>query len=376
MANWILLLLLILATGCGDKPLESKSTVDPLFAAQKLSERYGNGKSNILKIKIPITQDTLGHYNYSEVAEDQLANKLDRSIFQSLIVSLKYTLFNWGVGMGISNRVRYTTDFKVPEISPEYFSVIKSIKINKIFFSLMPCDYKEPNCYTREEDAYPASFAFLDKFFVNISMVGSRDDLEFVREPLKYLTSREFDDISKKSFRQIPIEFQDLAIQDGEILEDFFKDVNLTKFHNEKSTRDYKQNIRDEGQIFLFHMKSNPVDFRKELEAQEYASLVKDTTIIGKTVYVELYDKSLRTAFFRKLNEKNKTFAQRGIESTTGCSYVNCLTPKVNPINFVPLFKKSSHIKLDTYLSIRLLDYNDFKYKGFVEFEIVLDLPI
>ena len=211
---------------------------------------------------------------------------------------------------------------------------------------------------------------------MNISVVGELDNLEFLKDPLKFLSGREFDIIARRSFRALPIEFHNLAIEDGEILEDFFKDVNLTKYHNTKSMDEYEGNVRDEGKVFLFRMDQNQVEFRNELQSEAFADLVEDTTIIGSSVYVELFNKRLKQNFFRRLNSDGHSVSRRGVKKTIGCSYVNCLFPPVNPINFVPLFKKSNYLKLETYLSIRHLDYNDFKYKGFVEFEVLLDLPI
>lgn len=375
MYKALALTFLFLIFGCGKKSMKTKSTITPLFAPTKLSERYGDGQYNVFRIKIPLTKHTIGQYDYSEVAEDELANKIDRTIVQNLWTGLKYTLFNWGVGLGISNRIKYATDFEVPTISPEYFDIFQSVKINKIFFSIMPCDRLDRTCLTREEQ-YPVSFMFLDKFFVNISAIENVDNFEFIKEPLQFLSKGAFDEATGHAFRQLPIEFSELGDNGEDQLSLFYRNINLTKFHNSKKMDEFEKNVRDEGKVFLFHLSKKHMEFFKMFKEERFLKMVKDTAMIGTTVYVELFSPAQKKAFFKELNAEGKTLQSLGVNSFTGCSYVNCLYPEVNPINFVPLFKKSSHLKLDTFMSIRHLDYNDFQYKGFVEFEIKMKLPI
>jgi len=357
--------------------MESKSEIDPLFKAQTTSERFGTGTGGVttITLKIPLTTNEIGYYDRDDILDTKSAQGKKKSWLKRNYESIKYNLYNLGARLGISNRIKYSTDFEFPDIDSKY---IKEVRVKKIFFALEPCTAEDKECQTREQDE-PVSFMFLDKFFLNLSVIQPTDDISYITDPenesLKFQSKKQFKKAAKKAFTLAPTSFKDLRNTDGEILEEAFYDLNVANYQNTKKSRSYRRNVRDNGSTFFFILEDNFVKHKKMFKSDLFKGIVQDVTLVGKNLYVDLYHAKLRTQFFEVLNKKIPDLQSEGIKNFEGCSYLNCVTLGVNNINIVPMLEKSTHIRFDTYLSIRHLDYNDFKYNGYIEIEVQLDLP-
>ena len=156
--------------------LKTSSDIDPLAKAQSISEKFkgkglSEGKIITLPIKISLTSNTIGHYALDDIMSadevlDEDATPKQKKFLARFLDNLKYSVYNMGLGMGISNRVQYSTDYKFPQIDPTYF---KEMRVKKIFFAIQPCEKDDVACIAREKDK-PSTFMFLDRFFLNISL--------------------------------------------------------------------------------------------------------------------------------------------------------------------------------------------------------------
>jgi hypothetical protein len=49
---------------------------------------------------------------------------------------------------------------------------------------------------------------------------------------------------------------------------------------------------------------------------------------------------------------------------------------EVEDINLAPIMAKHPTLLIESFISVQNLGYNDFKYGGYIEIEVELDLPI
>ena len=375
-----LLLITMILGSCADSINESfktKSKITPLFTPKTFNEKIGNGEHVIKKIKIPLTQDTVGSYDYAEILDDESLNDQQASVIHELWQGLRHGLYNMGIKFGVSNRIRYTADYDgLPKIDSEY---IKSIKITKVFFAIESCHPKDEKCIIRNEKN-PSSLKFLDQFFVNLSIIKPEDKQVILDDPITFLTKKEFSTFANRAFSKVPFSFDALKNENGEIVDDAFYNVNVAHFKNLYAPKDYNQNVRDEGKVFLFQIddthRETAIELKKFFNSSKFINVVKGTTLVGNTLYLELFHKAMRQSFFDIINEHTDNMRSLGILQFQGCSFVNCVELAVNDLNLVPMLERSSHIQFDTFLSLRNLEDNDFKYKGYVELEVILNIPM
>lgn len=363
---------------------KTTSKIDPLAKAQTISDKFkdkglSEGKIITLPIKVSLTSNTIGHYALDDImSPDEVlgedATPKQKKFLGRFLDNLKYSVYNMGLGMGISNRVQYSTDYKFPEIDPTYF---KEMRVKKIFFAIQPCEKDDAACIAREKDK-PSNFMFLDKFFLNISLIQNKDSLDFLTEPLQFLEKEEFEKKVDQAWGVQIKNFNDLKDENGEIMEHAFYNVNIARYSNTLKNRKIKnKNMRDNGNIFIARVNEENILAVKEFFKREaFKGVIKDITLLGKSLFVELYHAKLRDEFFTTMNEETADIRSIGINDLEGCNNLNCANIAFNPINLVPMLEKSSHIRFDTFVSIRHLDYNDFKYGGYLELEVKLELPL
>lgn len=354
----------------------SVSKIKPLAKSETISEKFNkfdkasidgkslyDGETLTIPVKVSLTSNTIGHYaledimNPDEVLPEGSSPK-QKKFLSRILDSLKYKIYNTGLGLGISNRVSYSTDFEFPEISSEY---LKEVSVKKIFFALEPCDKKDLSCISRQNDK-PSTFMFLDKFFVNLSIIENHDSLHFLQEPLQFLDKKQFNKAVDKAW--------------GEQSHSFY-DVNLARFENTRKVRKGNQNIRDNGKVFIARVdEENLIEAKKFFQREAFKGVIRDITLMGRSLFIELFQPELREHFFEIMNTEIADIRTLGINDLEGCTYLNCTSLNINPVNLVPMLEKSSHLKFDTFLSLKHLDLNDFKYSGYIELEVKVKLPL
>ena len=118
-----------------------------------------------------------------------------------------------------------------------------------------------------------------------------------------------------------------------------------------KNRRKNQNNIRDNGKTFIFTIEKDFIQEAKDFfESPDFYGIVSDTTLIGRSLYVDLHGSRLKEKFFNKINERVDDLTALGIEDFKGCSVESCASLNVNGINLVPMLDKSFHFKFDTFL--------------------------
>ena len=129
--------------------------------------------------------------------------------------------------------------------------------------------------------------------------------------------------------------------------------------------------------MIIFRLNSEYAKAKKYFMGKKFKGVVKDVSIIGKSVFVELTDISMRPTF-NQLTDANNDYrkAPLDIYSVDSCIYANCVDVAVKDFNLVPILAVNPKLKIDTYFSVKTLGGVDFKYNGFIEVEVELDLPL
>lgn len=388
----VLLLTIALVSSCSLKEtMEGSSKITPFAESKTLSDKLEgvgvrDGEGIVVNFKIPLTMNTIGHFALDDImnpdaegepevtVDEEELEKLPeekQNIFKRMIKSFKYNIYNMALGMKISNRISYSTDYEFPDLDPEYF---KEVRVKKIFFALEPCSENDKDCLQRQADR-PVSFKFLDKFFVNLSSVS--ENSEEIKEPLLFLKKDEFKKKIKRAWGSQPLNFKSFKDKNGEIPDHVFHNLNIAKMEGaNKSNRAQSKNIRDNGNIFIARVQTDKLNHVKYLfEHSDFEGIIKDITILRSSIYIELFHSKLREKFFDTLKTVTNDIRAEGVEDLSGCTNLNCANLSVNPIDLVPMLQKSKKIKIETFLSLKRLDWNDFKYSGYIEIDVKLQLP-
>lgn len=381
-----------------EEATNTSSKIDPLFKAKNMNQKF-DGDSVKLRIIIPMSKDTLGHYDVADILapscyeEDDNYEKClkklekyeknenipdsEKSWWTRLKRSAKFDMYNMAIKMGVASRLKYSFDYEFPEVPLEY---LKEVRIKKIFFALEECDKDDLACIQRQEHK-PITFDFIEKFFLNISVIQDHDPLDFIDNPFTTPNKKQFKRFSNSAFGERIVSFDKAKDEKGMIKEEAFYDLNIARMDNtqkkKKKNRKFQNNIRDNGKTFIFTVEKEYLQEAKDFfKSKSFDGIVSDIHIIGRSLYIDLHGSALKERFFRKINENISELSDIGIEDFKGCSKESCASLNVNGINLVPMLKKSFHFKFDTFFSIKHLDYNDFKYNGYLELELELDLPL
>lgn len=129
--------------------------------------------------------------------------------------------------------------------------------------------------------------------------------------------------------------------------------------------------------MVIFRLNSKFKEAKKLFVSPKLKGFVKDVSVIGKSIYVELRSASFREAFLKKIGKDND-YRSSGLDiySVDSCINANCIDVDANDFNLVPILAVNPKLKIDTFLSIKTLGSFDFKYNGFIEIEVELDLPL
>ncbi len=359
-----------------DNDFKTQTSVEPLGSSKTLAERFGNGENLTFTLKIPLTENSVGYYDVEDVLGNRNLNSSNKTFFSSLLDNLKLKFFNFFVGLGYYNKLKFSSAFNFPQVDSRF---IKSAKVKKIFFTTEDCRDTEDNCNDRT--SLGSNFNLVDKFFVNIS--ANRKEANLFGTQVTELEDEEFEAASTFAFTQTPEKSAENMKKRTQAVdsEEENLDINLVKYSNNipfvnldisKSERSAYSN-----KMFIFRLDGNYIQAKKYFDSDLFKGVVKGSTMIGRSLYVEVRDAKSIETFKRILASSKKTIdSELKIYKIDRCLSDNCIDLKVNDINLVPLLEKESNIKIDTYLSVKTLGTRDFKYNGFVEVEIVLDLPL
>jgi len=129
--------------------------------------------------------------------------------------------------------------------------------------------------------------------------------------------------------------------------------------------------------MFILRLDGRYIETKKYFEADRFRAIIKDMTMIGRSLYVEVSSDEQIKPFEQILrDEKEKIDHELMVYKLDRCIRKNCVELNANDVNLVPLLENGNDIKLDTYISVQKLGTYDFKYNGFIEVEIELELPL
>jgi hypothetical protein len=123
--------------------------------------------------------------------------------------------------------------------------------------------------------------------------------------------------------------------------------------------------------MFIFRLGGKYTEAKQYFEQEQFSNLIKGTTMIGRSLFVELKNEKNQKEFLANLElDRNNIKEKLNVYKLERCLKSNCLDLEVKDINLVPLLSKSNKIKIDTFLSVRALGSSDFKYSGYLEVEV------
>lgn len=377
--NLVILSLLLFAS-C--EAFKEKSEIDPLFEPKRLSEtmsqRNGlssaNGSSENLvtfKIKIPLAQDMIGHYDYAAIMKFDKESTERVGFIKKFFRNIKHRTYNLAIKLGVKNKVRISMDYEFPELDS---SIIKSVKAKRIFFSLEQCMPHDYDCIALEKKD-KLSVKILDSLFLNLSAIQSHDDMAYLDEPIQFPSKREFKRYEKKAFSGVNLLLDEEYKRDNPTDDSIYHDVTVASLSTKEITKHMKQKTAEQDKIFRFKVSKNHGQVKQFFEREEFKSVVRDVSIVGSTIYTELYAYNLKEKFFSIINNTGVDIINMGVDVFDSCTIERCVELNVPDMDLMPLIQKSNRIKFDTFLGLKRLKYGDFKYNGFVELEITLDLP-
>jgi hypothetical protein len=406
----LIILVILFAISC-----KESSSIKSLAEVKTISDRFETQesrgtKSITIPIKISLTQNLLPRYDLQDILDDVDSTDADndagnetvdttdaldklpvkqRSLIKRLKDAFKYKLYNLGLRVGIENTYKISFAYdEFPELDSKY---IKSLKMKKLFFAIEPCDKEDTECQVKLKGK-PSTLFFLEKFFLNISALQTPRDLEFLDLPQPVIGSigqSDFNAAVKKANGKQPVNFSDhIDPASGKVDGNVFYDLNVATFDNAKNRKKLKKlqklkkrkerkNIRDDGKTFIARINKHQIlEAKNFFDKPIFKSIVKDMTFMKKSLFIELHSPKMRREFFKAVNSQQKTLRDVGVYEIEGCTLMTCTEVKVNPINLVPMFERSNKIKFDTYISVNELDSNDFRYSGYLELEVKLELPL
>jgi hypothetical protein len=388
---------------------KESSSIKPLAEAKSISDRFdtkGRRGTRLvtIPIKISLTQNLIPRYDLQAILDGddtddeqtQAGNETqeniealetlpqkERSALKKIGDYFKHKLYNVGLKVGLENTYKISFAYdEFPEIDSKY---IKSLKMKRLFFAIEPCDKEDFQCQVRLKDK-PSTLFFLENFFLNISALQTHKDLEFLDQgdaEIKSLSQIEFNEALQKAESKQPVDFNNYRDPiSGEIDDNVFYDLNVASFDNKNNKKKLllgseRRNIRDDGKTFIARInKHQIIEAKKFFSRPIFKKIIKDMTFMKKSLFIQLHSSKLRREFFKAANTQEKTLRDVGVYEIEGCTIMTCTDLKVNPINLVPMLERSNKIKFDTFISVNELDSNDFRYGGYLELEVQLELPL
>jgi hypothetical protein len=121
-----------------------------------------------------------------------------------------------------------------------------------------------------------------------------------------------------------------------------------------------------------------PVKVRSILRRDpEINELIKEIVVVNKSLFIELKEKELVREKFYELLERNESqLTNAGISKIEPCSDDVCMDVKVNNQNMLPMLLKGDRLRKETYIDSSKVPPKSFQLKGFIEFEVKLDVPL
>ncbi len=288
--------------------------------------------------------DQVGSYNYGDVIEMDPTRK---NALHYITKPLKETIYDIGVRLFKRNKVQAQAQLSVPPESLEY---LKSVKLKRIFFVLDTCVGKSRRCSSTVEGI---EATFVKELFINLEPYKEGTEIEEIKE------------IDDNTFFQKAKEFvRDFGSKRRRGVGGFQLAAYSQK--NRPNRSQYKN-------LYVFKYDKNISKLRDALEQSRH---VKKTILFGDLVLAEL-QKSKNSFISRIYHEesfKQEVESHHSYLNPAACEKGNCTELKTNSENLVEFFKEHPNVVVNTFIKVAKLPKKDFHYKGFIEFEVELNI--
>lgn len=353
MAKYLLFFvtLSLLLSGCGNH-----SSIKNEVKAEKLAQRYGDGKYVTRSVTFPLEDSSLA-YNTPLPGLGPIAGgvlKLVGDLFTRTrkgALDMSYTL-------------------PIPEIPQD---LIHSVKLKRFFFYMKPKKRGQKRGAIRDwvDRIFTryilgqghTTFAFLDKFALRLETAHIEDPVNYTPVLQNHIDS---DDLSSllKVFKG---NYRDRMIDTYSA-----EDVILLKYSSSRRDEDTSDELY--GKIHYLETTKDPAKVKDFfLREDQLRGHYKRILILDQSLIIELVNDPVSEEIFKNIMDQNgDAIEELGVNFIDTCTKSSCLEVNVPEVNLLPIAVKGNAIKLDAILRAGNVP-ESFKLKGFVEFEVKFD---
>lgn len=356
---------------------EQKSSIKDYQLPERTAEAYGDGRYVIANIPLAITTDALDVPNFRLGGIEYIAGGIAKMFM------------NIGASLGLGKN-HLTFWQPLPEIPTEY---IKSAKLTRVFFYIEPADggVRRTNWFKKIfRGQGDVNFNFINKLAFKISpeykefqyfkliftcTVGVTPEAtkkEQEEENCQMPTPGTAED--KSAFNTI---FRNKKLYDVDVDLSTAKDYVLLKYDGDRNGKFARTD--DTGTIYLISTRF-PADTLKYFNKRtklggKLNGIVKHAQKLDNMVVVELERGSVVEENFKLiLTEEADTLEEMGVKNLDACTTETCLDIRVPDIDILPMLIRENTIRLDAFIDAGKVP-EAFQLKGFINFEVKVDIP-
>jgi len=350
-----------------------KSEVTDFIQPISLKESHGDGKYAVFTVKLPLSDNSIDTYDSpidptTGVARIPLLGDMLRFVTQAT--------FNFGAELGMG-KTNLTIKQPLPDLDSPY---IHSISIKRVFFHI---DQKKIN-----PDVRMSLFDRIRNFIRGTTALN----FNFIRALKIHM---------RASKEAEPADYIPEIIEDTPLTPVTSDSKNVIEFLNYQKRSRSKVLNENVAVHTLVVYAEQPIRLRRFIRQHPVlAPYIKNIDVINKSIFIELkqaapasqavasgpqsdeifgVDESyqLKVKEFTALFEKEVTAAsQFEILKMIPCSTFTCMDLRVNNQNLLPLLLQGNRLNIETMIDASRVPPRSFQLKGFIEFEVKLDLPI
>ena len=294
-------------------------------------------------IRYPLMPEQVGSYSYNDILENDPKRK---NILKSITLPLKEAVYDLGVTLFRKNKVQARGQLEVPT---EAFEHLKSVKLKRIFFVLDTCVDSSFRCKNKVEGI---SSTFISDLFISLEPYKEGEEFE------------EIEQIDEDTFGQKLKEF----------VNGFKNKSRITT--NGLQLASYSQRTRPNRSKYkkYYVWKSEQKNITTLRDALLETGHIKNTVLFGDLILTETKGNIKYHQVFHDPALKRKMGKLRPHLKPATCETGNCTELKINSSNLLDYFKVNPNNIVNTFIKIKKLPKEAFNYKGFIEFEIELNI--
>lgn len=335
-----------------------KSQVKPLFQAVKLAQSNGDGRYTVVKIKLPLSEKTVSAY---ESRTDP--RRIVVPVLGDLMNRFTGTFLTLGASLGLGKTLM-TLHQPVPDLSSP---MLKSVVVKRVFFHI-------DNENALEKNNIRQGIAYYWRKMREFIQVEESTDFSFIRDLRLRVEGVQ---------REVVV--NDYVPEDPEIKDMLSKETSLKwkrNIKNKKELVSYVRKNQEESltknrQRYIFYT-DKPVALKNLLTLDsDFKNIVHDVTVINKTLMVELKGNEItEEKFYFLLDKVENVFLEYEISKINKCTPMTCLDFAISEENLLDVVKNKNFLKIEAYVDASKQPPASFQLKGYIEFEVKLDLPL